>query len=64
MGENDWSYLYLHSPICLDGIHRESFTIKETGLQIDSKKTKYESLFFITKLENCLTVKMENFKYF
>jgi len=45
-------------------MQRESFTIKETGLQIDSEKTKYESFFFYHQLEKCLTVKMENFKYF
>lgn len=45
-------------------MHKENFTIEETGLQTDSEKTKYKSFFFITKLEKYLTVKMENFKYF
>jgi len=56
--------LYLHSPMCLDGIHRESFTIKETGLQIDSEKTKYASLFFYHQIRKISYCEVENFKYF
>jgi hypothetical protein len=57
--------LHLHSPICLSGMHRDSFAINEIGWQIDSEKTKYVSLFMLlTKSEKCHNVKLANFRYF
>jgi len=45
-------------------MHRESISIKETGLQIDSEKTKYVSLFFYNQIRKISYCEVENFKYF